>query len=65
MDSEDLKLPTTHVVDERRETGVCYCVLKLAERGELFTFIEYTDKFPSQMVRSLFRQLIDGNKLIK
>jgi hypothetical protein len=29
----------------KRKTNICYCVLKLAKHGELFKFLEYTDKF--------------------
>lgn len=29
----------------KRKTGVCYCVLKLARHGELFKFLENTEKF--------------------
>ena len=29
----------------KRRTNICYCVLRLARHGELFKFLEYTEKF--------------------
>lgn len=33
---------------------VCYYVMKLAEYGELFRFIEHTDRFSERLARSIF-----------
>lgn len=34
--------------------------MKLAEYGELFRFIEHTDRFQERLARALFSQLIEG-----
>lgn len=34
--------------------------MKLAEYGELFRFIEHTDRFSERLARTLFEQLIEG-----
>jgi hypothetical protein len=39
----------------KRKTSICYCVLKLARHGELFKFLEHTDKFSDLLSRSLFK----------
>jgi serine/threonine protein kinase len=38
----------------KRKTKVCYCVLKLVQYGELFQFLESTEKFSSLLARTLF-----------
>ena len=44
----------------RRKTGVCYYVMKLAQYGELFHFVERTDRFTERFARSLYLQLLQG-----
>jgi serine/threonine protein kinase len=34
--------------------------MKLAEYGEIFRFIEHTDKFSERLARTLFTQLVEG-----
>ena len=34
--------------------------MKLAEYGELFRFIEHTDRFSERLARNLFQQLMKG-----
>jgi serine/threonine protein kinase len=46
-----------------KKVGICYCVMKLAEYGELFRFIEHSDRFSPQLSASLFRQLGEGKLL--
>ncbi len=38
----------------RRVTSVCYYVMKLAEYGELFHFIEHTERFSEALARTLY-----------
>jgi serine/threonine protein kinase len=38
----------------KRKTNVCYYVMKLAEYGEIFRFIEHTDRFSERLARTLF-----------
>lgn len=38
----------------RRISSVCYYVMKLAEYGELFHFIEHTDRFSERLARTLY-----------
>ena len=38
----------------KRKTNICYCVLKLVRFGELFKFLEHTEKFSDSLSRSLF-----------
>lgn len=35
----------------KRKSEVCYYVMKLAEYGELYSFIEHTDRFTEDMTR--------------
>ena len=42
----------------------CYYVMKLAEYGELYSFIEHSDRFDEQTSRYIFNQLIDGIKYL-
>jgi hypothetical protein len=35
----------------KRKTALCYYVMKLAEYGELYSFIEHTDRFDENMVK--------------
>lgn len=44
----------------KRKTNVCYCVLKLASKGELYKLVESTERFSEDLTRSLFVQLING-----
>ena len=39
----------------KRKYKVCYYVMKLAEYGELFRFIEHTDKFSERMAKNIFQ----------
>jgi serine/threonine protein kinase len=34
--------------------------MKLAEFGELFKFIEHTDRFSERFAKGIFRQLLEG-----
>jgi len=34
--------------------------MKLAEYGEIYSFIEHTDRFSERLARTLFTQLIEG-----
>ena len=43
---------------------LCYYVMKLAEYGELYSFIEHSDRFDEQTSRYIFNQLIDGIKYL-
>ena len=45
---------------DRRKTKVCYSVLKLVKCGELFQFLESSERFSQSLARTLFSQLIDG-----
>ena len=38
----------------KRKTNVCYCVLKLASKGELYKLVESTERFSEDLSRSLF-----------
>ena len=38
--------------------------MKLAEYGELYSFIEHSDRFDEQTSRYIFNQLIDGIKYL-
>jgi serine/threonine protein kinase len=44
----------------KRKTQICYYVMKLAEYGELYSFIEHTDRFDNSMTKYVFAQLIEG-----
>jgi len=44
----------------KRKSRVCYYVMKLAEYGELYKFIEHTDRFSERLARNLFGQLVSG-----
>ena len=48
----------------KRKTDICYYVMKLAEYGELFSFIEHTDRFDDSMMRYIMHQLLDGVKYL-
>lgn len=39
----------------KRKTTLCYYVMKLAEFGELYSFIEYTEKLDDKMTRYIFQ----------
>jgi serine/threonine protein kinase len=39
----------------RRKENICYYVMKLAEYGELYRFIEHTDRFSERFARTLFQ----------
>lgn len=49
---------TTEIV--KRKTNICYYVMKLAEYGELFRFVEHTDRFSERLAKTLFSQIILG-----
>lgn len=38
----------------RRKSSMCYYVMKLAEYGELYHYIEHTDRFTERLARSLY-----------
>lgn len=44
----------------RRKSSICYYVMKLAQYGEIFHFIERTERFSERFARSLYLQLIQG-----
>lgn len=44
----------------KKKTRLCYYVMKLAEFGELFRFIEHSDRFSEKLSRTLFFQLLKG-----
>jgi len=48
----------------KRKTDVCYYVMKLAEYGELYSFIEHTDRFSEEMTRYILDQLIEGMRYL-
>lgn len=48
----------------KRKAEVCYYVMKLAEYGELYSFIEHTDRFTEDMTRYILDQLVDGMKYL-
>ena len=48
-----------YVVIKRKEQ-LCYYVMKLAEYGEIYSFVEHTDRFDEPMTRYIFNQLIEG-----
>lgn len=48
----------------KRKTEVCYYVMKLAEYGELYGFIEHTDRFSEEMTRYILDQIIDGMRYL-
>lgn len=48
----------------KRKAEVCYYVMKLAEYGELYSFIEHTDRFSEDMTRYILDQLVDGMKYL-
>lgn len=38
----------------RRKSNICYYVMRLAEHGELYKFIEHTDRFSERFARTLY-----------
>lgn len=44
----------------KRKTELCYYVMKLAEYGELYSFIENTEPFDEHMTRYLLDQLLEA-----
>lgn len=48
----------------KRKAEVCYYVMKLAEYGELYSFIEHSDRFSEDMTRYILDQLVDGMKYL-
>lgn len=44
----------------KRKTQICYYVMKLAEFGELYSFIEATDRLDENLTRYILKQLMDG-----
>ncbi len=48
----------------KRKANLCYYVMKLAEYGELYSFIEHTDRFEESMVRYILDQLLEGMKYL-
>jgi hypothetical protein len=39
----------------KKKVHLCYYVMKLAEYGELYSFIEHTDRFDENLTRYIFR----------
>ena len=58
--SEESREDRDYPVRVSRKRKVCYYVMKLAEYGELFKFIEHTDRFSERFARTLYSQLIHG-----
>jgi serine/threonine protein kinase len=56
---EDL-FTTPYTEKIRRKGPICYYVMKLADYGELFKFIEHTDRFSERLARTLYLQLMSG-----
>lgn len=48
----------------KRKTEVCYYVMKLAEYGELYSFVEHTERFDENMTRYIFEQVLEGIKYL-
>jgi serine/threonine protein kinase len=46
----------------KRQTGVFYYVMRLAEHGEIFSLIKHTERFSEKLARTFFRKLIFGKK---
>ena len=44
----------------KRKEQLCYYVMKLAEYGEIYSFVEHTERFDEPMTRYIFNQLIEG-----
>lgn len=44
----------------KRQTKICYYVMKLAEYGEVYRIIELNERLSENLVRNLFKQLLDG-----
>jgi len=42
---------------------VAYYVMKIAENGELFQFLQDTPRFDERVARFYFNQLLEGSKL--
>lgn len=60
----DQALSEDHYITSKRKTSLCYYVMKLAEYGELYSFIEHTDRFDEGMVRYILDQLLEGMKYL-
>ena len=43
---------------------MCYYVMKLAEYGELYSFIEHTERFDESMTRYILDQVLEGIKYL-
>ena len=48
----------------KRKTKICFYVMKLAEFGELYSYIEHTERFEETMSRYIFKQLLEGIKYL-
>ena len=48
----------------KRKSELCYYVMKLAEFGEIYSFIENAERFDDSVVRYLLDQLISGLKYL-
>jgi hypothetical protein len=58
-DNKEEQLVNTKNIDiVKRKTSICYLVMKLAEYGELYRFVEHTDRFSEKLAKVLFLQLI-------
>lgn len=38
----------------KKKQGVCYYVMRLASYGEIYRFIEHTDRFSEKLSREIF-----------
>lgn len=56
----NLQLDGKQYLTIKRKTQICYYVMKLAEFGEIYSFIEHTERFSESATRYMFDQLIDG-----
>lgn len=48
----------------KKKVHLCYYVMKLAEFGELYSYIEHTDRFEEGLSRYVFIQLLEGIKYL-
>lgn len=56
----EAEAPLPFVERVRRKSGVCYYAMRLAEYGEIYKFIEHTERFSERLARSLYLQLMQG-----
>lgn len=44
----------------KRKVDLCYYVMKLAQYGDLYSFIEHSDRFDENATRYILQQFLDG-----